>query len=599
MTNGAPRPTDAAIARDDGPLHIDPRARFEILGAIMLALFLSALDQTIVGTALPRIVTDLHGNDLYVWVVTVYLLTSTVTGPIYGKISDLFGRRPMMMLGISIFLAGSILSGLSQEMWQLVAARGFQGLGAGAIFPISLAVIGDLFTPRERGKYQGLFGAVFGISALIGPFLGGFLTDNLSWHWVFFVNVPVGAVALYIIWRLLPPIKHPEAARSIDYLGSAVFAAAIVPILIGLTNKQTGDWTDPFVGGLILLGLLFTAVFVWVESRAPEPIVPLGLFRNRTFTASIIAVFLAAFGFFGAIIFVPRWFQVVYGSSATESGYQMFPLLIGLLGSSIASGYLISRTGRYKWLVVVALAVMSVGLLLMTNLRAETDFWVLALWMFISGVGLGPTMAAFTIVVQNAVPFQQLGVATSDLTFFRQVGGTVGLAFAGTLFGNALTAEVPKQLTAAGVPQQLVAQLGSGRVSNSDIGSVGNLGAQILANTPPQFKPVVEPLIPNIVAGFHEAFSLAIGSALWLGVGAAIISVVVVFFGLPELPLRRHFGAAAVAEGEALEEGGGFEGAEDASRGPAAGSPVALAEQRSGERDERDERERRIRFGER
>ncbi len=525
-----------------GPIHLDQRARFEILGAILLAMFLSALDQTIVGTALPRIVSDLRGNDLYVWVVTIYLLTSTVTGPIYGKISDLYGRRPMMMLGIGIFLAGSALSGLSQEMWQLIAARGFQGLGAGAIFPISLAVIGDLFTPRERGKYQGLFGAVFGVSALIGPFLGGFLTDNVGWHWIFYVNVPVGLVALYIIWRLLPPIKHPEKAGSIDYLGSAVFAAAIVPILIGLTNKQTAEWSDPFVGGLILVGIAFTALFVWVEARAAEPIVPLGLFKNRTFTASVVAVFLAAFGFFGAIIFVPRWFQVVYGSSATESGYQMFPLLLGLLSASIASGFFISKTGRYKWLVVAAMATMSVGLLLMTGLRAETSLPTIWLWMIIAGIGLGPTMAAFTIVVQNAVPFSQLGVATSNLTFFRQVGGTVGLAIAGTLFGNALTAEVPKQLTAAGVPQQLVTQFGSGQVNNGQISAVGDLGAQILAQTPVLARPIVEPLIPNIVAGFHEAFSVAIGSALWLGVAAAGISVLVVLFGLPELPLRRHFG---------------------------------------------------------
>ncbi len=520
-----------------GPMHIDQRARFEILGAILLAMFLSALDQTIVGTALPRIVTDLHGNDLYVWVVTIYLLTSTVTGPIYGKISDLFGRRPMMMLGVGLFLTGSALCGVSQEMWQLIAARGFQGLGAGAIFPISLAVIGDLFTPRERGKYQGLFGAVFGISALIGPFLGGFLTDNLSWHWVFFVNLPIGLVSLYIIWRLLPPIRHPEAARSIDYLGSAVFTLAIVPILIGLTNKQTAEWTDPFVGGLIAVGVAFTA--------------------------SVLAVFLAAFGFFGAIIFVPRWFQSVYGSSATESGYQMFPLLLGLLGSSIASGYLISRTGKYKWLVVIALSIMSVGLVLMTNLRAETDYWTIALWMFIAGVGLGPTMAAFTIVVQNAVPFDKLGVATSDLTFFRQVGGTVGLAIAGTLFGNALLDEVPKQLVASGVPQPIVSRFGSSaQAGNLDIVGVGDLGARILAATPDQFRPTIEPLIPNIVAGFHEAFSLAIGSALWLGVGAAVLSVLVVLFLLPELPLRRHFGPATAMASEAPEGGALFEGAD-------------------------------------
>ena len=267
--------------------HVDNRARMEILGAVMLTLFLSALDQTIVGTALPRIVTELGGNQFYVWAVTVYLLTSTITGPMYGKLSDQFGRRPLMMFGVGLFLVGSVLCSLSGEMWQLIAFRGIQGLGAGAIFPISLAIIGDLFSPRERGKYQGLFGGVFGISMIIGPALGGFLTDSISWHWIFLVNVPIGLVALVVLWRLLPHTAHPERTRSIDYLGAAVFSAAIVPFLIGLTNKQTGEWTDPSVGGLILLGVMLAFVFVWVESRAAEPIVPLSLFRNRVVAASL------------------------------------------------------------------------------------------------------------------------------------------------------------------------------------------------------------------------------------------------------------------------------------------------------------------------
>ena len=252
----------------DEPVHIDHRARMEILVAVLLTMFLSALDQTIVGTALPRIVTELNGNELYVWVVTIYLLTATVSGPIYGKLSDLFGRRPMMMIGVSLFLLGSLLCALSQEMWQLIVFRGVQGLGAGAIFPIALAIIGDLFSPRERGKYQGLFGAVFALASIIGPALGGFLTDTISWHWVFLVNLPLGLVALFVLWRLLPQVRHPEAVKSIDYLGAGVFIAAIVPLLIGLTNAQFGEWSDPQVGGLIALGLVLGAVFVWVESRA-------------------------------------------------------------------------------------------------------------------------------------------------------------------------------------------------------------------------------------------------------------------------------------------------------------------------------------------
>ena len=423
---------------------VDNAARLQILGAILLGLFLAALDQTVVGTALPVIVTDLRGNDLYTWVFTAFLLTSTVTGPIYGKLSDLFGRRPMIMIGIGLFLLGSALSGLSREMWQLIVFRGVQGLGAGSIFPIALAVIGDLYTPAERGKYQGLFGAVFGLSALLGPGLGGFITDAWSWQWIFFINLPLGAVALVIIWRTLPPISRPERARTIDYLGAAVFALAIVPILIGLTNKQTAEWTDPAVGGLIVFGLLLSAAFVWVESRAAEPIVPLALFRIRTFTISVTAVFLAAFGFFSAIVFLPRWFQFVAGTSATESGYQILALLVGLIGSAVTAGQVVSRTGRYKALIVGGLVVLSVGLLLLSNLRADTPRQVLWAWMLVTGLGIGPTLAVFTIVVQNAVPIERLGVATSNLTFFQQVGGTVGLAIAGTIFGTVLREEVPR-----------------------------------------------------------------------------------------------------------------------------------------------------------
>ncbi len=522
----------------DAPVHVDPRARTEILIAILLAMFLAALDQTIVGTALPTIVTQLRGNDYYTWVVTMYLLTATISGPIYGKLSDLFGRRPMVMIGVSLFLTGSALSGLSQEMWQLVAARGLQGLGAGAIFPIALAVIGDLFTPAERGKYQGLFGAVFGISALIGPALGGFLTDNVGWHWVFFVNLPIGAVALVIIWRLLPPIKHPERARSIDYLGSAAFAAALVPILIGLTNKQTMDWSNPAVGGLILVGLALSAVFVWVESRASEPILPLSLFRNRSIRVSLLAVFLAGFGFFGAIIFIPRWFQVVLGSSATESGYQILPLLAGLIVSSVVSGQVISRTGRYRWLIVISMALLAVGLLLMTQLRGDTSLPEIWFWMVVAGMGIGPTLAAFTIVVQNAAPFAQLGAATGALTFFRQVGGTVGLAIGGTLFGSALATEIPRQVANAGIPAELAQRFASGGAA-SDLGGVGGL-AKALANVPEQFRAMV-------TTGVHEAFSLAIASALWVGVAAAVVALAVTAIGLPELPLRTHHGPAPAA----------------------------------------------------
>ena len=528
----------------DAPVHVEQRARMEILGAVLLALFLAALDQTIVGTAMPRILTDLRGTELYTWVVTVYLLTSTVTGPLYGKLSDQFGRRPLLMVGIGLFLFGSLLSGLSQTMWQLILFRGIQGLGAGALFPISLAVIGDLFSPRERGRYQGLFGGVFAIAMLIGPFLGGFLTDNISWHWIFFVNLPVGAVALAVIWRLLPRISHPERSVSVDYLGAAVFAAAVVPILLGLTNKQTGEWTDPAVGGLILLGLALAAVFVWIESRAAEPILHLELFSNRTFTASVLATGLVSFGFFGGIIFIPLWFQAVQGSSATASGYQILPMMAGLMIGSIGSGQIVSRTGRYKWLVATAMVVAGVGILLMTQLHASTSIPTLWIWLVIMGLGIGPSMAVFTIIVQNAVPFRQMGVATSALTFFRQIGGSIGLAIAGTVFGSTVVAEAPRQLLAKGVPQPVVDQI-QGHLSQGQLTSVGDSGARLLDQVPAQFREQLLAILPSIEAAFKEAMSIAIGSAMWFGVVAAILAGAIIVTLLPELPLRQHVGETA------------------------------------------------------
>jgi EmrB/QacA subfamily drug resistance transporter len=525
-------------------LELSPRARNEVLVAILLALFLSALDQTIVGTALPRIVTDLSGNDLYTWVVTSYLLTSTITGPIYGKLSDLYGRKPMLLIGISIFLLGSFLSGLSQDMWQLILFRGVQGLGAGAIFPVSLAVIGDLFTPAERGKYQGLFGAVFGVSALVGPWLGGFITDALSWHWVFFINLPIGAVALYVIWRVLPTFRRPDASRSIDYLGVAVFTGAVVPFLVGITNKQTGEWTDPQVGGLMLLGLALGVVFVLIERRAIEPIVDLGLFRMRSYSSSIVATFLASFGFFGAVIFLPRFFQFVRGSSATQSGYQILPLLVGVIFSSILAGQIVARSGRYKVLIVVSLGIAALGLAMWTQLHAGTDIWVLWLWMFVTGLGLGPTLAVFTIIVQASVPVTKLGVATSNLTFFRQIGGSIGLAIVGTVFGDTLRDQAPVQLVNAGVPQQLVDQFaGHSTFSSGSLTAVGgDLGASILAAVPAQVQDMVKPLIPAIVAGIHEAFALAVAAIFAVGAIAMVLALVAALF-MKEVPLRASFGS--------------------------------------------------------
>jgi EmrB/QacA subfamily drug resistance transporter len=531
-------PTEATAAPAGPSLKLTERQRWEILGALFVGLFLSALDQTIVGTALPRIVTELDGLDLYVWVTTAYLLTATISGPFYGKLSDLYGRKPLLMIGITIFIVGSILSALSQEMWQLVLARGVQGLGAGALFPLSLAIIGDIFTPAERGKYQGVFGGVFGIAALVGPALGGFLTEQLSWHWIFLINVPIGLAALLVIGRVLPNLRRPGLTHSLDYLGAAVFTFGVSMLLIGLTNKQTGDWTDLSVGGLIVAGLAVLAAFLFIESRAKEPIVPLNLWRNRTYAASMVAVFLLAVGFFGAVVFLPLWFQTVQGSSPTESGYQVLPLLVGLIASSVVAGLLVSRTGRYKMILVVAVVFLAAGLAMLTQLRADTPLPVLWVWMFVTGLGIGPTLSVYTIVVQNAVAVRDLGAATSNLTFFRQVGGSVGLAVVGTVFGSTLREEAPRQLVSAGVPQQFVDQFVASGLDGNGLAAVGgDLGQQILAALPAEVRPIVEPLIPAIVDGIHQAISIAVANTFVIGVVATGAAFVATLF-VRELPLR-------------------------------------------------------------
>src|SRR6478672_10098186 len=428
----------APSLEEDPALGLSHRAKMEILFAVMLGLFLGALDQTIVGPALPTIVTQLSGNDYYVWAITIYLLTSTISVPFWGKLSDVYGRKPIFMIGITIFLVGSALSGLSQNMGMLILFRGIQGIGAGALFPVALAIIGDLFSPQERGKYQGLFGAVFGIAFVAGPLIGGWLTENLSWHWIFYVNIPIGIIALIVIQRLLPTVKTRNATRNFDLIGGSIFTVAMVFLLVGLTNKQFGEWTDPTVAGFIIIGIVGTLLFLFAESRAKEPIVPLELWKGRTYSATMVSVFFAAFAFFGAIVFLPRWFQVVEGFSPTNSGL------------------LVSRTGHYKWIIVGSIAIMGFAVLLMTQLTKDTPVPVVWVWMFIAGLGVGTTFSVPTIVIQNAVPFKQLGVATSNLTFFRQIGGTIALAFVGTIFATSFQDNLIPQLTAAGVPQQIV-----------------------------------------------------------------------------------------------------------------------------------------------
>ena len=515
------------IAADRPPIELPHPVRMRVLGAIMVGIFLAALDQTVVGTALPRIITDLGGTNLYTWAFTAYLLTSTISGPLYGRLSDLFGRRPVFLFGIGVFMLGSALSGLTSEMWQFVLARGVQGIGAGALFPIAMATIADLFTFRERGKYQGLFGAVFALSSLLGPAIGGLITDTIGWPFVFFVNLPVGAVVLWTVRRYLPSY-HPVGDRPrIDYLGAGLFAAALVPILVGLTNKSSAEWTDPSVGGLVALGAVLLAVFVAVESRAAEPIVPLGLFRIRAVAVSVAAAFLAASGFFTAVVFLPRWFQVVGGASATISGYEMLPLLAGVIVSASAAGPIVARSGRYRRLLFAAMIAMATGLALLTQLRVDTPLPALWAVMFLTGLGVGPVFSVFPMVVQSNVPVTQIGAASSSVSFFQQVGGTVGLAITGTIFATSMTNELPAALGAAGVPAQAgQAFAASGGVQA--LTGVGTSGAAFLASLPGDVRGLVEPFLPAIVGAIHTAFSVATSSTFAIGIATSLVAAALV-----------------------------------------------------------------------
>ena len=519
---------------------LSKRAKQGIVVAIMLALFLGALDQTIVGTALPRIITELNGANLYTWVVTIYLLASTVTVPIYGKLSDMYGRKPLLLIGVGLFLVGSALAGLSQNIEQLIIFRGIQGLGAGALFPIALATIGDLFSAKERGRYQGLFGAVFGLSSLVGPALGGWLTDTFSWHLIFYVNLPIGLLSIAIILLELPTIKG-RPNQKIDFLGAIVFAAGIIPVLIGLTNVQSNAFATPEVAGLISAGLAILCLFLFIEAKADEPIIPLELFKNRTFAAAAAATFFASFGFFASIIFLPRYFQAVLGETATNSGYATLPLLLGVIISSISAGQMVARRGRYKSLILGAIVLVTVGSLLLTNIKADTDPWVLRGWMFLAGLGVGPTLSVFTIVVQNAVPFKFLGAATSNLTFFRQVGGSVGLAIVGSYFGGQLTTTIPKELAAAAP---------TGTFDPFFAATGGNLDQ--LTNVGGQFDPALRALIPaEYVGAFFKAIQAgiadAIGSIFWLAVVASLVALVAATL-IEEIPLRSKPSEGVIAE---------------------------------------------------
>lgn len=412
------------------------RKKFTMIGVI-LAMLLAALDQTIVGTALPTIVRELGGADHLTWVVTAYLLASTVTVPIYGKLSDLYGRKWFFFSGIIIFLIGSLLAGASQNMLQLIIFRALQGIGGGAIMGNAFAIIADLFEPAERAKWQGALGGVFGLSSVLGPALGGLLTDHASWRWVFYVNLPVGLIALAVIAFLMPKVVPHVKDKSLDFWGAGTLILALVPLLLALSfgGRQLA-WGSATELGLFALGLVGLAGFIWAETKARQPILPLDLFKNGVFTTSIIITLLTGAAMFGALVYIPLFAQLVQGVSATASGTILTPLMVGLISASIISGQVISRTGKYRFIVMAGLAVMAGSLAWLSFITPDINEWALRLRMVGLGLGLGVAIPTFNIVVQTAVGPARLGVATASIQLFRQIGGTVGTAIFGAFFNN-------------------------------------------------------------------------------------------------------------------------------------------------------------------
>jgi len=501
---------------------LEGRALWTVFAALMLGMFLAALDQTIVSTALPTIVGDLGGLNHLSWVVTSYLLASTVSTPLYGKLGDMVGRKPVFLVAILIFLAGSMLAGLSQSMTELIGFRALQGIGAGGLMVSAQAIIADIVPPRERGRYMGLIGSVFALASVAGPLLGGFLVDSLSWRWVFYVNLPVGALAVLIVVTRLH-LHTPTVRHKIDLLGAALLSAGVASLILVTTwGGSQYAWGSTTIVGLAVAGVLLLVAFVWQETRAPEPILPLGLFRSRVFAVSNAMGFTIGMAMFGAIVFIPLYLQLVYGASPTSSGLRLLPLMAGLLVAAIASGRIISRIGRYKIFPIVGTAVLVLGMFLLSRLGVGTAPWLASVYMAVVGIGIGLVMQVLVLVVQNDVQPRDIGVATSTATFFRSMGGSFGVAIFGTIFATRLADQL------AQLPRSVTARLGSG-----------------VHLQPEQAKH----LPPLVHADFLQAFAQSLHGVFLWGMAIAAIPAVLAWL-LKEVPLRTTVAPVAEASSE-------------------------------------------------
>ncbi|MGX7677756.1 MDR family MFS transporter [Jatrophihabitans sp. DSM 45814] len=508
-----------------------------VMSGLMLGMFLASLDQTIVSTALPTIVGDFHRSDLLSWVITAYLLASTASTPLWGKAGDLYGRKRVFQLAIVVFLIASALCGASQNMYQLIAFRGLQGVGGGGIISLVFAIIGDVIPPRSRGRYQGYFGATFGVSSVVGPLAGGFAVDNLNWRFIFYINIPLGIVALVVANRVLHlPVVKREV--KIDWWGALLLVSGVSAILLATqSGGSTFPWASWQIIGMFFLGAVLLACFVIRERLAPEPILPLDLFRLRIFTVANTISFISGIAMFGALAFLPQYMQLVHGVSATASGLLLLPLLIGLLTMSISSGRYISRTGNYRWFPLAGTIVVSAGLLLLTQLGAHTSLVTVGVYVFVFGSGLGLFMQVLTVVVQNAVPAKQMGVGTSSVTFFRSMGGAIGASALGAVLTARIAAEfhnfLPPEVLAGG----------------------GDKVAQLVQS--PQALDALKTTNPALHEGIIQAYSHAIDTIFVVAVPISLLSVVAACF-INQVQLRTANSAGEQTAEDAMIASGGM-----------------------------------------
>jgi EmrB/QacA subfamily drug resistance transporter len=510
----------------DADGYLSHRQILIVMGGLMAGMFLAALDQSIVSTALPRITSELGGLDKLSWVVTAYMLTSTASTPLWGKISDLYGRKLIFQAAILTFLAGSLLSGAAQGIEQLIAFRAVQGLGGGGLFALALATMGDVVPPRERGRYGGFFGAVFGVSSVLGPVLGGAFADGPGWRWIFYINIPIGIVALVITSTALK-IPHVRRDHDIDYLGAATIVASVTSLLLFTTwAGPDHGWRSGLALGLLVAGVLLAGLFVAVESRASEPIIPLELFRISAFSLCNVYGFVTGFAMFGTLVFMPVYLQVVAGMSPTRSGLAMLPMVAGIFTTSISSGIAMTRTGRYKIFLIVGASTVAVALFMLSRLSVESPYLYAAMSMYLFGAGLGFTMQIIVTIVQNSVDRRHMGSGTSSVAFFRSLGGTFGAAVFGAIVSTRLVIHLAERLDEAGIDAGPLMGAGSG--SRLDAGA-----ADELTNNVQTIQRLPEPEHTLVLGAFADSLR----EAFWWAIPVVLVALAVSFF-VKEVPLK-------------------------------------------------------------